>query len=158
MATHVVRKGSLYRTGVVLKTKTKLYFYRMWCGISYFQMYYSIPNPIPLPFHDIIWIWKAVKLCTSIQTPNLLVWIIFWINILPPSSDSLLKMQAKYSSEALLPRPHVILTRLWFFTTVKTWSKELRNITGNSVDGSCWENWMTSTALFSLPTQYLTLR
>jgi hypothetical protein len=39
----VVRKGSIYRTGVVLKTKTNLYFYRMWCGI-YFQNYYSIPK------------------------------------------------------------------------------------------------------------------
>jgi hypothetical protein len=39
---------------VVLKTKTKLYFYRRWCGISYFQNYYSIPNPIHLPLHDII--------------------------------------------------------------------------------------------------------
>jgi len=84
MATHVVRKGSIYRTGVVLKTKTKLYFYRMWCGISYIQNYYSVPNPIPLPFHYIIWIWKALKLCTFTQTPNHLVWIIFWINILPP--------------------------------------------------------------------------
>jgi hypothetical protein len=39
----VVRKGSIYRTGVVLKTKVNLYFYRMWCGI-YFQNYYSIPK------------------------------------------------------------------------------------------------------------------
>jgi hypothetical protein len=62
MATQVVRKGSIYRTGVVLKTKTQLYFYRMWCGISYFQNYYSIPNPIPLLFHDIISIRKALKL------------------------------------------------------------------------------------------------
>ena len=28
MATHVVREGSMYRTGVVLKTATNLYFYR----------------------------------------------------------------------------------------------------------------------------------
>jgi hypothetical protein len=41
MATHVVRKGSIHRTGVVLKTKTKLYFYGMWCGI-YFQNYYRV--------------------------------------------------------------------------------------------------------------------
>ena len=51
MATnHVVRKGSIYRTGVVLKTKTNLYFYRMWYGISYFQNYYSITSPTPLHF------------------------------------------------------------------------------------------------------------
>jgi len=30
--------------------------------------------------------------------------------VLTPSSDSLLKTQAVYSSETLLPRPHVILT------------------------------------------------
>jgi len=29
-----VRNGSIYRTGVVLKTETNLYFYRMWCGIT----------------------------------------------------------------------------------------------------------------------------
>jgi len=75
MATHVVRKDSIYRTGVVLKTKTKLYFYRMWCGISYFQNYYSIPNAIPL--HDVISIRKALKLCTSTQTHTHLVWILF---------------------------------------------------------------------------------
>jgi hypothetical protein len=40
----VVRKGSIYRTGVVLKIKVNLYSYRMWCGISHFQNYYSIPK------------------------------------------------------------------------------------------------------------------
>ena len=34
-------------------------------------------------------------------------------------------------------------------------SYELWNIIDKSVDGSCWENWMTSTTLFSLQTQYL---
>ena len=31
---YVVRNCSIYRTGDVLKTKTNLYFYRMWCGIT----------------------------------------------------------------------------------------------------------------------------
>jgi hypothetical protein len=65
--------------------------------------------------------------------------------------------QAVYSSQTLLPRPHVILTQtiLCFFTTVKTWSKELRNISDSSVDGSCWENWMTSiTKALNLKTEY----
>jgi hypothetical protein len=35
MTIHVVRKGSIYRTEVVLKTKTNLCYYRMCCGISY---------------------------------------------------------------------------------------------------------------------------
>jgi len=101
-----------------------------------------------------------LKLCPSTQTPNHLVWILFRINILPLSSDILLKMQAVYSSEKLLPRPHVILilTISFFFTSVKTWSQELWNISDRSVGGSCWENWMTSTTLFSLPTQYLMLQ
>ena len=60
MATHVVSKGSIYRIVVVLKTTTKFYFCRMWCGISYFQNLYSIPNPIPL--HDTISIRKALKI------------------------------------------------------------------------------------------------
>ena len=127
----------------------------MWCGISHFRNYYSIPNPIPL--HDIISIQKASKLCTSTQTPNHLVWLLFWINILPPSSESFLKTQALYSSETLFPRPHAIFTQttLCFFMTVETWSKELWNTGDKSVDGSCWENWMTSITLFSLATQYL---
>ena len=118
-----------------------------------------MPNPISL--HGIISVQKALKLCTSTHTPNHLVWILFPINKLPPSSDSLLKTQAVYSSETLLPRPHVILTYtiLCFFTTMKTWSEELWNINDKSVDGSCWENWMTSITLFYLlPTQHLMLQ
>jgi hypothetical protein len=53
MATHVVRKGSIHRTGVVLKTKTKLHFYGMWCGMN-FRNYYSKPNQTPSPFHFMI--------------------------------------------------------------------------------------------------------
>ena len=46
-----------------------------------------------------------------------------------------------------------------FFTTVKTWSKELRNISDKSLDGSSWANWMTSITLFCLlPAQYLMLQ
>jgi hypothetical protein len=130
MATHVVRKDSIHRTGVVLNTTTKLYFYRMWYRISYFQNYYSLPNPIPL--HDIISIRKALKLCTSTQTPNHLVWILFWTNILPPSSDSLLKTQTMYSYETLLPRPHVILTK----TIEQWWDVDIENLAEN-----CLWNW-----------------
>jgi len=130
------------------------------CGISYLENYYHIPNLIPLQFHDIISIRKALKLCTSTHTPNHLVLILFWINILLSSSDNLLKTQAVYSFETLVPRSHVILTYtiLCFFTTMKTWSKDLQNISDNNVAGSYWENWMTSITLFSLPTQYLMLQ
>ena len=59
--------------------------------------------------------------------------------------------------QTLLPRPHVILTQttLCFYTTVRTWSKNLKNIIDKSVDGSCWENWMISVTLFSLRTHFL---
>ena len=50
MATHVVRKDRVFSNEIVLQTKTNLYFYRMWYGISYFQHYYSIAYPIPLQF------------------------------------------------------------------------------------------------------------
>ena len=70
MATQVVRKSSICRIGVALKIKTKLYFYRMWCGTSYFQNYYSIPNPIPLSFHDIVSIQKALKLYADTSSSN----------------------------------------------------------------------------------------
>jgi hypothetical protein len=50
MANHVVKKGRIYRTEVVLKAKSKPYLYRMWCGISYFPNYKAVPNPKPLPF------------------------------------------------------------------------------------------------------------
>ena len=150
MATHVVTRGSLCRHGVVLKNKTNLYFYRMWYGISYFQNYYSIPNSIPPPFHDIILIRKALKLCPSTQLPNHLEWILVWINIKSPPADSLLKTWAVYSSETLHPSSHVFLikTILCFFTNVRAWSKELQNISDKSVDGSCWENWITSHIIF----------
>jgi hypothetical protein len=55
----------------------------------------------------------------STQTPNHLVWTLSWgrkekkgkkKNILPPSSESLLKTQAVYHSETLLPREQNINT------------------------------------------------
>ena len=66
MATHVVSKGSIYRIGVVLKTTTKLYVCRMWCGISYFQNLYSITNPIPL--HDIYNSYKLIQVCDWLKS------------------------------------------------------------------------------------------
>ena len=119
-----------------------------------------IPYQTPSPLHFITSFQTEKQWnCLSTQTPNYLVWILFWINILHPSSDSQLKTQAVYSSNTLLPRPQAILTQtvLCFFTTVKTWSKELGDITDKGVDGSCWEN-RISTTLFSLPTQYLMLQ
>jgi hypothetical protein len=51
MANHVVRKGSIYRTGVVLRTKTNIYFYRMWCGISYYHTSKTtMPNQTTMPY------------------------------------------------------------------------------------------------------------
>jgi len=50
------------------------------------------------------------------------------------------------------------LDHIFIFTTVKTWSQELWNISDRSVDDSCWENWMTSTTLLSLPKRYLMLQ
>ena len=44
MAIHVLRKGSIYRTGVLLQTKTNLYFYRMWYGIKTISSYQT-PSP-----------------------------------------------------------------------------------------------------------------
>jgi hypothetical protein len=41
MANLIVRKGSIHRTGILLKTKTNLYFYRT---------YNAIRNPISFPF------------------------------------------------------------------------------------------------------------
>jgi hypothetical protein len=113
-------------------------------------------KPHPPSIHDIISIQKQLKLCPSTQTPHHLVWTLFWINMLPLSSDSLLKTQAVYFSDTLLPRPHVILTQtiLFFFTTVKTLGKVLWNRSDNSVGGSRWEHWMTSITLFSLPTLF----
>jgi hypothetical protein len=78
MAIHRFREGSIYTTGVAFKTK--IFFYRMWYGIPCLQNYYSILNPISLPFHNIILIRRALKLYPSTQTPNHQVWILFWIN------------------------------------------------------------------------------
>ena len=66
-------------------------------------------------------IQEALELCPCTQTHNILVWIPFWRNILPPFSESLLKKQTVNSSETLLPRLHVTqtLTILCLLTTVK---------------------------------------
>ena len=61
MATPVVRKGSIWRTGVVLKNTTNLYFYPK-------QLFHT--NPVSPPFNYVISIQTAFKLCPSTQTPN----------------------------------------------------------------------------------------
>jgi len=84
-------------------------------------LHFEVKTNYPPPFHDIISIQKAMKMYPSPQTPNHLVWILFPINRLPPSPNSLLKTQAVHSPETLLPRPHVILTQTTcFYTTMKT--------------------------------------
>jgi hypothetical protein len=108
-ASYTVQGSSTQIRSISFHNTDKIFTYvqlpRSLAEVQTWTVHHSIPNHIPLPFHDIIWIWKAVKLCTSIQTPNHLVQTIFWIYILPPSSESLLKTQAVCSSETVLPRP-----------------------------------------------------
>jgi hypothetical protein len=49
MATHIVRKGSIYRTGVVLKIKTN--FISIECGMGYHTSKTTIPYQTPSPHH-----------------------------------------------------------------------------------------------------------
>jgi len=94
----------------------------MWHGISYFQNYYSIPNPIPPPFHDTISIQKGTE---NVSFPT---------DTKPSGMDTVPNKQTTSISrqppedtsstfpQTLLPRPHVILTQttLCFYTTVRT--------------------------------------
>jgi len=49
MATHVVRKGSIYRTGVVLKTKNS--FISTEWGVGYHTSKTAVQYQTPSPFH-----------------------------------------------------------------------------------------------------------
>ena len=151
---HVVRNGSIYRTGVVLKTETNLYFYRMWCGIT-------PKTTIPYQTHSpsISWYYnlKSTKLVyshTGTKTSGM-------DTVLNKYNTSNLRQSPEDTSSIFLWNTAPQTTyyfNLDFLHHWKTRSKELQNISDNSVDGSCWENWMTSTTLFSLPTQYLMLQ
>ena len=109
MANNFVRKCSIYRSRGLLQPKRNLISVE--CGMEYHTPKTTIlyQTPSPRPFHYLISIHKATKLCLSTQTPNHLVWVLFLRNILPLSSDSLLKMQAAYSSKTLPPGPNIIL-------------------------------------------------
>jgi hypothetical protein len=50
MTNHVVRKGSIYRTEVVLKTKTNVYYLE--CGVGYQTSKTTMPYQTPPPFHS----------------------------------------------------------------------------------------------------------
>jgi len=75
---HNVRKGSIYKNGVVLETKTNLHVYRIWYGISYFQKYYSIPNHTPsISWHHFnpksienVFFYKDTKIFVMDTVPN----------------------------------------------------------------------------------------
>ena len=123
MATNCVRQCTLCRTEVVINTTGNHISAEHDILLS--QNYYFTPKPVPLQFHDLISIQKALGLFPCTQKQNKLEWILFWRKRLPPSSEHLLKTQRAIYSETLLPRSHVILTyTLCLFTTVKNWSKK----------------------------------
>jgi hypothetical protein len=70
------------------------------CDIGYHSSKITVPYPTLYPLYLIIRfsIQEALALCLCTQTHNNLVWILFWRNILPPSSESLLEMQKVNSS------------------------------------------------------------
>ena len=99
MANSVVRKCCIHRSSVVLKTKRNLISVER--GMGYHTPNATIPNQTP---------------SSSISLPHFnpqSTEIVSWRNILPPSSDSLLKMQAAYFSKTLLPRPHYVSSTVW---------------------------------------------
>ena len=140
MVTSIVRKCCICRTRFVLKTN----LISVKCDMGYHSSKITVPYPTLSPLHLMISFSKleALGLCICTRIHNKLEWILFWRNILPLSSESLLKTQTVNYPETLLPTLHVIqtLTILRLLTTVKTWRK-------NPVDGSRWNNWITSTTL-----------
>jgi hypothetical protein len=76
MATNTVRKGSTYRTGVVLKLKH--IFISIQCGMGYHTSKTNIPYQTPSHLHFItLFQSETVKLCPSTETQNNLEWIKF---------------------------------------------------------------------------------
>jgi len=81
---------AVYTVLELVKDQKESHFCRIWNGILYSPNYYSISNPIPLPFNDLTAIIRY-----GFQQPQF-----------RQDSDSLVKMQA---AETLLPRSHAIL-------------------------------------------------
>ena len=158
MATHVVRMSILWRTGVVLKTKQIFIFIE--CAMGYHTSKTSIPHQTPSPLHFMTSFqskkhWNCVLTRTKSSGMNTVLdknnMPIFRQ---PPQDTSNLFHWNTATQTTSYSNPHHIR----FFTTLKTWSKELGDIRDKDVDGARWDNWMTSTTLFSLTTQYLMLQ
>jgi len=100
---------------------TKRNFISVECGVGCYIPQHTNPCQIlshPLHFMTSFAIQNALKLCPTALTPNNLVWMLVSRNLLPPSSDSLLKTQTVYSYETQLSRPHGLnykkeLSELW---------------------------------------------
>ena len=102
MATNCFRQRTVCRTEVVINTTRNHISAEHDILLS--QNYYFTPNPVPIQFHDLISIQKALGLFPCTQTQNILEWILFWRNRLPPSTEHLLKTQTVIYCETLLPR------------------------------------------------------
>jgi hypothetical protein len=139
----------------VLQINTNLYFYTMWCGISYLQNYNALPNPTP--FHS----WhhfnpkttEIVSFHTKTKSSGT-------NTVLNKHTTSIFKQPTEDTCSIFLwhacpqTKCYSNLDHIIFFTTVKTRSKVLQHISDNSVGGSCWENLITSITLFSLQTLF----
>ena len=151
MATHVVRKGSKFRTGVVLKTRQ--IFISIECTMQYHTSKTTIPYQTPSPLHFMTSFqsekhWK----CVLPQRHHIILY-----GYCSEQRDNLHLQTASWRHKQYIPLKHcspdhVILTHTtsYFFTTIKSSSKELWNVSDKSADGSCWENWMTSTSTTSV--------
>jgi hypothetical protein len=79
----------------VLKTKTNLYYYKLCCGISYFQNYNAISTPPP-SIPDNPKTTGIVSFHTDTNSSDMDT-----VLKIPPSSDSLQKTQAVHFSDTV---------------------------------------------------------
>jgi hypothetical protein len=91
MVTKFVRKCCICTTSVVSKTRV----ISILQNVIYHSSKITVPYPTLSPLYLMISfsIQETVALFLCTQTHNNLVWILFWRNMLPPSSESLLETQ-----------------------------------------------------------------
>ena len=152
MVTSVVRECSIYRTGIVLKTKRNLI--AVPCVMGHHIPKTTIPYQTPPP-----------SISRPHFKPKCIEIVSFHTDTISSGKDTVLK---KHSTSIFRQSREDASSIFLWNTTAQTicyphyvssplWKPEAKNleILMKKVDGLCWRNCITSTTLCSLATQYL---